>query len=154
MIGVVDDITILYYPGKANLVADALSRKAESMGSLDFIPDMEIPLAMDVQSLANTFVRLNISEPSRVLACVMSQLSLFDHIKVCQYDDPHLLVLTDTVQRGGTKEVPIGDDGVLRLQGQIYVLKVDGLRELILEEARSWRYSIHPGAMKMYHDLK
>ena len=28
------DITILYHPGKANVVADALSRKAASMGSL------------------------------------------------------------------------------------------------------------------------
>ena len=28
------DITILYHPGKTNVVADALSRKAGSMGSL------------------------------------------------------------------------------------------------------------------------
>ena len=28
------DITILYHPGKANVVADALRRKAGSMGSL------------------------------------------------------------------------------------------------------------------------
>jgi len=29
-----------------------------------------------------------------------------------------------------------------------------GLRELILEEAHSSRYSIHPGAAKMYQDLR
>ena len=28
------DMTILYHPGKANVVADALSRKAVSMGSI------------------------------------------------------------------------------------------------------------------------
>ena len=31
---------------------------------------------------------------------------------------------------------------------------VDGLRELILEEADNSRYSIHPGAAKMYQDLR
>ncbi|XP_070041145.1 uncharacterized protein [Nicotiana tomentosiformis] len=42
------DITILYHPGKANVVVDALSRKAESMGSLAYIPVGERPLVLDV----------------------------------------------------------------------------------------------------------
>ncbi|XP_075084891.1 uncharacterized protein LOC142168130 [Nicotiana tabacum] len=55
--------------GKANVIVDTLSRKTESMGSLDFIPVRERPLAMDVQALANMLGRLDISELSRVLAC-------------------------------------------------------------------------------------
>ncbi|XP_070056724.1 uncharacterized protein [Nicotiana tomentosiformis] len=39
------DITILYHSGKANMVTDALSRKAESMGSLAFISAEERPLS-------------------------------------------------------------------------------------------------------------
>ncbi|XP_070040040.1 uncharacterized protein [Nicotiana tomentosiformis] len=75
------NISILYHPGKANVVADALSKKAESMGSLAFISAEERPLALNIQYLANRLVRLDISEPSRVLACVFAQSSLLEWIK-------------------------------------------------------------------------
>ncbi|KAH0671324.1 hypothetical protein KY285_024119 [Solanum tuberosum] len=42
------DLSILYHPGKANVVADALSRKAVSMGSLAFLSSTERPLALDI----------------------------------------------------------------------------------------------------------
>nr|XP_018627148.1 uncharacterized protein LOC108945586 [Nicotiana tomentosiformis] len=42
----------------------------------------------------------------------MAQSSLLECIKARQFDDPHLLVLKDTVQRGVSKELEIGDDGV------------------------------------------
>ncbi|XP_070008247.1 uncharacterized protein [Nicotiana sylvestris] len=50
-------------------------------------------------------MRLNLSELSRGHSCVLSQSSLFEHIKSHQYDDPHLLVLKDMVQCGGAKKV-------------------------------------------------
>ncbi|XP_070041027.1 uncharacterized protein [Nicotiana tomentosiformis] len=103
--------TILYHPGKANVVADALSRKAESIESLAFIPGIERCLAINVQTLANRM-------------------------------------------HGGAKEVIIGDDGVLQFHSRISDPNVDGLSELILEEAHSSRYTIHSGVTKMYRDLK
>ncbi|XP_069147666.1 uncharacterized protein [Solanum lycopersicum] len=51
--------------GKANVVADALSRNAVSMGSLAMLQVGERPLSRDVQSLANSFVRLDISESGK-----------------------------------------------------------------------------------------
>ncbi|XP_070028875.1 uncharacterized protein [Nicotiana sylvestris] len=104
------DITILHHLGKANVVADALSRKTMSMGRLAYIPVGERPLAVDVQTLANRFVRLDISEPSQVLAFVVSRSSLYDRIRERQYDDPHLLVLKDRVWHDDARDVTIGDD--------------------------------------------
>ncbi|XP_070025130.1 uncharacterized protein [Nicotiana sylvestris] len=124
------------------------------MGSLAFIPISDRPLAVDVQALANRFVRLDILELSRILACLVSRSSLFDRIRERQYNDPHLLVLKDKVMHDDARDVTSGDDGVLRMRGRISAPNVDGLRELILEEAHSSRYSIHLGAAKMYQDLR
>ncbi|XP_070055274.1 uncharacterized protein [Nicotiana tomentosiformis] len=121
------NITILYHLGKANVIADALSRQAEILGSLAYLPAVERPMALDVQALASQFVRLDISEPSRVLAWVVSRSSLFDHIWGRQYDEPHLLVLKDTVQHGDAKEITIADDGALRMQDRLCVPNVDGM---------------------------
>ena len=79
------DVTILYHPGKANVVADALSRKSASMGSLAYIPVSQRSLALDVQALANRLVRLDISEPSRVLACTVARSSLLERIRERQF---------------------------------------------------------------------
>ncbi|XP_070050146.1 uncharacterized protein [Nicotiana tomentosiformis] len=105
------------------------------MGSLAFFSAEERPL--DIQPLANRLVRLDISESNRVLACVVAQSSLFEQIMARQFDDPHLLVLRETVLRGSTKEVTIGEDSVLRLQGRLCVPNVDVLRETILDEAHN-----------------
>ncbi|KAH0642735.1 hypothetical protein KY289_033709 [Solanum tuberosum] len=46
-----------------------------------------------------------------------------------------------------------GEDGVLRYQGRLCVPNVGELRKQILTEAHNSKYSIHPGAIKMYRDL-
>ena len=51
------------------------------------------------------------------------------------------------------KEVVLDSDGVLRTGGRICVPRTGDLIRLILEEAHCSRYSIYPGAAKMYHDL-
>ncbi|WMV46385.1 hypothetical protein MTR67_039770 [Solanum verrucosum] len=96
------DMTILYHPGKANVVADALSRKAVSMGSLALLQAGERPLARDVQSLANSFVRLDISESGKVLAYVEARSSLLEQIRTQQFDDGDLCKIRDKVSKGET----------------------------------------------------
>ncbi|XP_070056781.1 uncharacterized protein [Nicotiana tomentosiformis] len=98
-----------------NVVADALTRKAESMGNLTYLSAVERPLAIDFQALANQFVRLDVSKPSRVLDCVVAWSSLFEHTRERQYEDPHLFVLKDMVWHGDANEVSIYVDGLLRM---------------------------------------
>ena len=58
------------------------------------------------------------------------------------------------VLRGEAKEAKIHEEGILRIKGRVCVPRVDNLIHTILIEAHSSRYSIHPGATKMYRDLK
>ncbi|CAN4101650.1 unnamed protein product [Withania somnifera] len=64
------DISILYHPAVANVVADALSRRPVGMGSLAALSIVERPLALEVQPLANQLVRLDLSDPVHVLASI------------------------------------------------------------------------------------
>ncbi|XP_070032515.1 uncharacterized protein [Nicotiana tomentosiformis] len=83
------DITILYHSGKANMVADALSRKVESIGSLVFIPAGKRLLALNVQALANRFVRSDIFSLARFLfALYHDRLCLSTSVRWDQFLPP------------------------------------------------------------------
>ena len=84
------DITILYHPGKANVVADALCRTAGSMGSLAHLKVSRRPLAKEVQILTNDLMRLEINEKGGFLACVEARSSFHDLIKGNQFADEKL----------------------------------------------------------------
>ena len=148
------DITILYHQGKSNVVADALSRKAGSMSSLAHLQVSRRPLAREVQTLANDFMRLEVLDKGELLACVEARYSFLDKIKGNQFADEKLSRIRDMVLRGEAKEAAIDEEGVLRIKGRVCVPRVDDLIHTILTEAYSSRYSIHPGVTKMYRDLK
>ena len=148
------DITILYHPGKANVVVDALSRKAESMRSLAHLQVSRRPLAREVQTLANDLMRLEVNEKGGLLACVEARSSFLDKIKGKQFNDEKLIRIRDKVLQGEAKEAQIDEEGVFRIKGRVCVPRVDDWINTILTEAHSSRYSIHPGATKMYRHLK
>ena len=102
------DISILYHPGKANVVVDALSRKAVSVGSLARLIVSEHSSAMEVQTWANIFVCLDISAPGRVLACVEGRSSLIDQIRTHQFEDAQLSKIRDRVLRGEAVTTQLG----------------------------------------------
>ncbi|XP_069143501.1 uncharacterized protein [Solanum lycopersicum] len=148
------DVTILYHPGNANVLADALSRKTPSMGSLAALKIEERPLAKDVQILANNLVCLQISKESDgMIAFIEAQSSSVQQIRAHQFDDEKLCLIRDKVLRGEAKEDVVDSDGVLRFGGRICVPRTGDLIRLLLAEAHYSRYSIHPRAANMYHDL-
>ena len=106
------DITILYHPGKANFVADSLSRKTGSLGSLAHLQVSRRPLAREVQTLANDFMRLEVLEKGGFSACVEARSSFRDMIKGKQFSDEKQIRIRDKVLRGETKEAKIDEEGV------------------------------------------
>ena len=98
------DITILYHPGKANGVVDALSRKAGRMGCRGHLQVSRRPLAREVQTLANDFMRLEVLDKRGFLACVEARTSFLDKIKGKQFTDEKLIRIRDKVLRGEAKE--------------------------------------------------
>ncbi|XP_055821764.1 uncharacterized protein LOC129890222 [Solanum dulcamara] len=93
-------MTILYHLGKANIVADALSRKAISMGSLVAINVDRRPLAKDLQRLANILVRLRVSEKGGgFIASIDARSSLVEQIGERHFDGERLCLIRDKVLR-------------------------------------------------------
>ncbi|KAH0720291.1 hypothetical protein KY284_005321 [Solanum tuberosum] len=137
------DISILYHQGKAKVVADALSRMC--MGSTAHVEEENRELAKDVHRLFRLRVRLMDSTEGRVLVMNGAESSLVFEVKEKQDQDPILLELKANVHRQKVLAFEQGEDGILR---------VDELQERIIEEAHSSRYSIYPGSIKMYHDLR
>ena len=118
------------------------------------VEDEKKELVRDVHRLARLGVQLVDSTKGRVVFYHSSESSFVVDVKSKQHFDPILMELKESVLNKSVEAFSQGGDGVLRYQGRLCVLDVDGLRERILEEAHDLRYSIHPGATKMYRDLR
>ncbi|GJS71329.1 putative reverse transcriptase domain-containing protein [Tanacetum coccineum] len=115
------DCEIRYHLGKANVVADALSRKE----------------------------RVN---PKRVRTMnITLQSGIKDRILAAQKEASDESAV---LQKGIYEMIKLRNDGALYYMDQIWVLLKGDVRTLIMDEAYKLKYSIHPGADKMYYDLR
>nr|XP_009790178.1 PREDICTED: uncharacterized protein LOC104237686 [Nicotiana sylvestris] len=124
------DCSILYNPEKANVVADALSRK--SMGSMAHIARAKRLLAKDIQRLEDTGIRFSVRNSEALLACAQAKSSLVERIKATQYEDERLCKYRDEALAGKIKDM-IVESVVLRMSDRLCVADVDGLRHAILK---------------------
>ncbi|KAF3679800.1 putative peroxidase N-like [Capsicum annuum] len=71
------------------------------MGSLAFISAFQRPLALDIQSLANMMVHLDISDPRRIIASVEARSTLLEQIWSRQFEDDRLRSLRESCLHSG-----------------------------------------------------
>ena len=62
--------------------------------------------------------------------------------------------LVDLMNEAEDSDFKIDDQGVLRFRDRICIPDNKEMKKMILEESHMSGLSIHPGATKMYHDIK
>ncbi|GJZ19722.1 reverse transcriptase domain-containing protein [Tanacetum coccineum] len=115
---------IRYHPGKANVVADALSRK-------EWVKPRRVrAMAMTIQSGMKEMIMAAQSEAFKQENVLVERLHGLD------------------------QQMERKEDGSLYFMDRIWVPLVGDVRMVILNEAHKSKYFVHHGANKMYYDLR
>ncbi|GJW21861.1 putative reverse transcriptase domain-containing protein [Tanacetum coccineum] len=130
------DCKIRYHPGKANVVADALSRK-----------EREPPLR--VRALVMT-IGLNL--PKQILYAQTKAQKL----KNIKNEDVGGMLVENSkdLEKFRTEKLEPHEDGTLCFNGRSWLPCYGDLRTVIMYESHKSKYSIHSGSEKMYQDMK
>jgi hypothetical protein len=139
------DLGINYHLGKANVVADALSRKkyCNATFAKRIWPELHKEIKYLNLAIANDTTVAMEDEPTSEVEIQKGQL-----------EDAKLKEIRQLIKDNKTSAFLEDSRGTLWLGKWICVPNLKHLKELILREAHDSAYSIHPGSTKMYEDLK
>jgi hypothetical protein len=140
------DLEIHYHPGKANVVANALSRKVSYHCLTARASDT---------TLCHEMEKLNLGMiQHKTLTQLKLESVLLQRIIDAQRTDKGMKHIHEKIEADKANCFRKDDQGIIWFNDHIVVPKDAKVRQQILDEAHLSRYSIHPGSTKMYQDLK
>ena len=110
------DCVIDYHLSKANVVADALSRKLSS--SLACMRAVQTTLQDEIRTLS---VQLMMDESNALVAQLMVKPILLDQIREAQQNDPTIAKFKQQVKDGARTDFQVKDDDVLMMGNRLCV---------------------------------
>jgi hypothetical protein len=140
------ELEIHYHLGKANVVADTLSRKSQ----VNMLAAYPMPY-----ELAKEFDRLSLGFLNNTQGVTIElEPTLEQDIRKGQKDDEKINEIRQLIVDRKGKDFREDAEGVVWFKDRLCVPDIKSIRELILKEAHETAYSIHPSSEKMYQDLK